>query len=458
MRRRNALRPHPQSPSVTLTDDPEFDVRFYNKQWRIWTDGGRSTWVHLHNVIGMVRNAMGYDARHSFNGSLLVDGLNFAGAGRLSFEEEDILRRARGAEMKRLVTRALQLLDATEYYTVSNAKDAWRHALRERLLGRRVPASRTLDEPWWRDQMHQRYLASKASRTSNPRYGAPARNLRITWSDGSQTVHQACGTEAEEKRRWLGREIVLVSGSNRRKRVRAMKVEVFSGRIRFKRRKANPCRRLRASNSKPGTFQSDYRRQLARIRHDPGLRTSSMQRHLRSVGRRPGGTRSRGTARNEWVEFAGYEPNHAVKLSGVALSGDLPGVRVDLIEGYGAKTRRKVKITASQTELWLVWFAGGERFALTGGPSAMRELAADFARLSEPVILTKVDYVAPRYPVPEGVKRTRANADMAVAFTHAVENPTVLTWNGQRDPKRARFDIRVKGRRKRWVNRSGLIF
>lgn len=379
-RRRNALRPHPQSPSVMLTDDPEFDVRFYNRQWRIWTDGGRSKWVQLHNVIGMVRNAMGYDARHSFNGSLLVDGLNFAGAGRLSFEEEDILRRAKGAEMKRLATRALHLLDATGYHTVSNAKDAWRHALRERLLGRKVSASRTLDEPWWRDQMHQLYLAGKAPRTQNP----------------------------EHKTR--------------------------------------------------NHYQSDYRRQLAHIRHDPGLRTASMKRHLRAIGRRPGSARSRGSARNEWVEFAGYEPNHAVKLSGVALSGELPGVRVDLIEGYGAKTRRKVKITASQTELWLVWFAGGERFALTGGPSAMRELAADFARLSEPVILTKVDYVAPRYPVPEGVKRSRANADMAVAFTHAVENPTVLTWNGQRDPKRARFDIRVKGRRKRWVNRSGLIF
>lgn len=88
----------------------------------------------------------------------------------------------------------------------------------------------------------------------------------------------------------------------------------------------------------------------------------------------------------------------------------------------------------------------------------MRELARDFSRLNEPVYLTKVDYVAPRYPVPEGVRRTEANRELSIAFTHAVENPTLMTWNGRLDPRHARFDIRVKGRRRRWVNRSGLIF
>lgn len=193
---------------------------------------------------------------------------------------------------------------------------------------------------------------------------------------------------------------------------------------------------------------------------DPSLSGPAMQKHLRAIKARAGSAARRSSrgATAEWEEFAGYSPNHVEEIDGVALSGNLPGVRVDVLKGVGQKTGRAVEIDASKKALWLVWFNSGERFALTGGPSAMRELARDFARLREPVILTQVDYVALRNPVPEGVRRTKANADWAAAFTHAVENPTVLSWNGKSDPRKARFDIRVQGRRRRWVNRSGLIF
>lgn len=208
-------------------------------------------------------------------------------------------------------------------------------------------------------------------------------------------------------------------------------------------------------------FERDYRRQVRELAGDPSLSSSSMQRHLKAAGRRPGSVTDKivgPTTRKEWIEFAGYAPNMVEKVDGVALSGDYPGVRIDIIEGVGTKTGRGVKISSRHKPVWLVWFNSGERFALTGGPSAMRELARDMQRLGEPVLLTKVDYVAPRYPVPVGVKRTRANRDMSIAYTHEVENPTVLTWNGKLDPRHARFDIRVKGKRRRWVNRSGLTF
>lgn len=204
---------------------------------------------------------------------------------------------------------------------------------------------------------------------------------------------------------------------------------------------------------------SPFAAEVARLRSDPTLQSASMRQHLRNVAKAPGSGRPRrSAAAREWKEFAGYEPNHVEKIDGVALKGNLPGVRVDVLEGVGAKTGRRVKIDAGQKPLYLVWFKSGERFAVTGGPSAMRELARDFSRLNEPIYLTKVDYVAPRYPVPEGVRRTKANAELSIAFTHAVENPTLMTWNGKLDPRHARFDIRVKGRRRRWVNRSGLIF
>lgn len=217
---------------------------------------------------------------------------------------------------------------------------------------------------------------------------------------------------------------------------------------------ANPKSRIQNPKS-----SSPFAAEVARLRSDPTLQSASMRQHLRNVAKAPGSGRPRrSAAAREWKEFAGYEPNHVEKIDGVALKGNLPGVRVDVLEGVGAKTGRRVKIDAGQKPLYLVWFKSGERFAVTGGPSAMRELARDFSRLNEPIYLTKVDYVAPRYPVPEGVRRTKANAELSIAFTHAVENPTLMTWNGKLDPKHARFDIRVKGRRRRWVNRSGLIF
>lgn len=214
-------------------------------------------------------------------------------------------------------------------------------------------------------------------------------------------------------------------------------------------------RRKRKGNPAGSPFAAE----VARLRSDPTLQSASMRQHLRNVAKAPGSGRPRrSAAAREWKEFAGYEPNHVEKIDGVALKGNLPGVRVDVMEGVGAETGRRVKIDAGQKPLYLVWFKSGERFAVTGGPSAMRELARDFSRLNEPIYLTKVDYVAPRYPVPEGVRRTKANAELSIAFTHAVENPTLMTWNGKLDPRHARFDIRVKGRRRRWVNRSGLIF
>lgn len=220
-------------------------------------------------------------------------------------------------------------------------------------------------------------------------------------------------------------------------------------------RKANPA----AGTRRKARGGSPFSAEVSRLRADPSLRTASMRAHLRSISRAPGSARApRNDATAAWLEFAGYAPNHIERISGVAMKGNLAGVRVDLLEGLGAKTGRRVEIVARQKPLWLVWSKSGERFALAGGPSAMRELARDLHGLGEPVYLTKVDYVAPRYPVPEGVRRTKANAELSIAFTHAVENPTLLTWNGQLDPRRARFDIRVKGRRRCWVNRSGLIF
>lgn len=219
-------------------------------------------------------------------------------------------------------------------------------------------------------------------------------------------------------------------------------------------RTPNPKSKIRNPKS-----SSPFAAEVARLRTDPTLQSASMRQHLRNVAKAPGSGRPRrSAAAREWKEFAGYEPNHVEKIDGVALKGNLPGVRVDVLEGVGAETGRRVKIDAGQKPLYLVWFKSGERFAVTGGPSAMRELARDFSRLNEPIYLTKVDYVAPRYPVPEGVRRTKANAELSIAFTHAVENPTLMTWNGKLDPRHARFDIRVKGRRRRWVNRSGLIF
>lgn len=216
-------------------------------------------------------------------------------------------------------------------------------------------------------------------------------------------------------------------------------------------------KRTRTAN--PASFRRDYDSAAGAhgLEYDSSLDTPSMRRHLRKIARNPGRGR-RHWSDAEWAEFAGFNPNAVESFDGTSSRGTYPGVRVDRITGVTVHSRNKVEIDGTRKPLYLIWLKGGRRFRLVGPPSSMRELARDFAQLAEPVRLTRVDYVAPRYPVPEGVRRNKTNREMSIAFTHKVENPTFVSWNGRRDAAKARFDVNVKAPSRRWVNRSGLIF
>lgn len=218
-----------------------------------------------------------------------------------------------------------------------------------------------------------------------------------------------------------------------------------------------PSKARRARNS--ATFSRDFRRSYDThgLDYDPDLGTPSMRRHLREIGSKPRKNRQHWSDR-EWAEFAGFNPNQVKNLAGVSGHGTYPGVRVDRITGRTVHSQQEVEIDGTRKPLYLIWLKGGRKFRLVGTRSSMKELAADFAQLGEPVMLDRVDYIAPRYPVPVGVRRNKDNREMSIAFTHKVENPTELTWNGRRDPAKARFDVSVKAPSRRWVNRSGLIF
>lgn len=166
----------------------------------------------------------------------------------------------------------------------------------------------------------------------------------------------------------------------------------------------------------------------------------------------------------EWKEFSGLRPSVVSEFSGTALHGSFPGVRLETLEGTTADSRRRVVIDATSKPLYLVWSNGGRRFALAGSRAAIKELAQDFSRVNEPIRLRVVNYFAPRYPVPRGMRRTYANTrkgeigEMGIAFTHKVENETYLLWNGETDPSKALFWLQIKGKTRRHVSRSGLTF
>jgi hypothetical protein len=215
--------------------------------------------------------------------------------------------------------------------------------------------------------------------------------------------------------------------------------------------------------SRRGT--SSFRRDFERAAHQHGLdhdplfaRGSSLRSHLRDVSAPPGSAGRRGWAAREWNEFAGFQPNMLKSLNTAGMSGTYPGVRVDQLFGVTVESGQSVVIDGTKKSLYLCWPRGGRRFMLVGSPESMQDLARGFSRLAEQVMLTRVDYVAPRYPVAAGERRTQSNKQMSIAFTHQVENPTVIVWNGKLDATAARFDVRVKAPSRRWVNRSGLIF
>lgn len=362
--------PDPSRPSIQFTREIILNPRLWTKYRKIYEvrPGER---MHMSQVIGALRFSIPGEIQNAYNAYTLLQGLGFAACGRMSMEEVDVLGRVDGKTMRVIVNRALKLLDDTNNWTTSNAKDAWRHATREAYVGHKMPWGTTNDQ-WW---------------------------------------------EVMQKR-----------------------------------------------TKNPATYSRDFNRAAREhsFEHDANLRRGTpLGREIAVMRRRPGAaklTRADNKSASEWREFAGYKPNVVQTVGATALRGSYPGVRVDRLLGQTLHSKKKIVIDARRNRLYLVWASGGRRFALAGPRSTMAELARDFARIGEPVLLQVVDYLAPRYPVPAGERRTKENRELSIAFTHKVENPTIIEWNGQRDGSRALFLVKVKGRSRRWVNRSGLIF
>lgn len=202
-------------------------------------------------------------------------------------------------------------------------------------------------------------------------------------------------------------------------------------------------------------FEMDFRRAYK----TQGISRSRQRKRVRGLRRHPSHLDKRQTSygtRRGWKEFAGYPPNTVNKFKSSPVKGTFNGVLIDEIHGYGSNSGRRIVIKPPRNApLHLIWGSGGRSFEVVGPSNSITSLAKGMARAGEPIRITKINYFAPTYPSPAGVRRT-GRERMSIAYTHPVKHRAFLTWN-QKSGSRARFPIITRGTRgKSLVNRSGI--
>lgn len=218
-------------------------------------------------------------------------------------------------------------------------------------------------------------------------------------------------------------------------------------------------RRARRALVKDALFELDFRRTARAQRIGPAFQKRAMRR----VRRHPAHTRLRGLPRHVvkgWKEFAGYRPNFVATIKRSPVHGSFNGVTIRQLIGTTMHSRRRVIIRPSSGRpIYLIWSNGARTFSVVGAPPAMSELANDFARVGEPIILRHIDYIAFRYIAGRGERRSfrkTPTKKMGITFTHKVTHRAILQWNGKLGDA-AIFPIRVSGaRHRKLVDRAGI--
>jgi len=210
---------------------------------------------------------------------------------------------------------------------------------------------------------------------------------------------------------------------------------------------------------KDALFEIDFRRTVRAQRIGPAFQKRAMRR----IRRHPAHTRLRGLPRHVvrgWKEFTGYRPNFIATIKRSPIHGSFNGVIIRQLIGTTMHSRRRVIVRPSSGRLiYLIWSNGARTFSVVGAPSVMSELANDFARVGEPIILRHIDYIAFRYIAGRGERRnfrSTPTRKMGITFTHKVVHRAILQWNGKFGDA-AIFPIRVSGaRHRKLVDRAGI--
>lgn len=218
-------------------------------------------------------------------------------------------------------------------------------------------------------------------------------------------------------------------------------------------------RRARRALVRDALFELDFKRTARAQRIGPAFQ----KRVMRRIRRHPSHTRLRGLPRHVvrgWKEFAGYRPNLVTTIKRSPISGSFNGVLIRQLVGTTMHSRRRVVIRPSSAKpIYLIWSNGARTFSIVGASPAMSELANDFARLGEPIILRHIDYIAFRYIAGRGERRSfrrTPTKKMGITFTHKVSYRAILQWNGKLGDA-AIFPIRVSGAgHRRLVDRAGI--
>ena len=261
-------------------------------------------------------------------------------------------------------------------------------------------------------------------------------------------------------RKKLGKRTVTrrAISSVRRKRPKAKRSRVRRTVLRDARRKVHKRGRKRSVKhlARDARFEMDFadafkRQNLGRSRHQKKLR--SMKRHPSHLDKR----RTTPSTRRGWKEFAGYPPNTVATIGKSPVKGSFNGVLIDEIHGKLAHSGRSVTIKPPKgAPLYFIWTAGGRSFEIVGPVKSVTSLAKGMARGGEPILITRLNYLAPTYAVPAGTRRT-GKETMYVAYTHKMKHKAYISWN-ELSGSKARFPIITKGTRgKSMVNRSGII-
>lgn len=261
-------------------------------------------------------------------------------------------------------------------------------------------------------------------------------------------------------RKKLGKRSVMrrAISAVKRKRPRIRRSAIRKVVMRDARRKVHKRGRKRSARvlSRDARFELDFKKafksqRLSRSRHKSRLKR--MSRHPSHLDKR----HTTGSTRRGWKEFAGTAPNTVAKMSKSPVKGTFNGVLVDEIHGKLAHSGRTVTIKPPKNApLYFIWSAGGRTFEIVGPTRSITSLAKGMAQGDEPILITRLNYLAPTYPAPAGTRRT-GKEQMYVAYTHAMKHKAFITWN-EKSGSSARFPIITKGTRgKSMVNRSGII-
>ena len=344
---------------------------------------------------------------------------------------------------------------------------------RERLLNL-AKARRALGvkaKPRKRRSTRKGGVRKTASRAYTP---ARRKKRRITTKSGRKRSEAAIQRErlrnlAKARRarsKKLGVRYTLPSRSRTvRKAVRRVKRRRPStriGKIRrmvrsdFRQKKHRRGKRRVQRLASDAVFSLDFQRAVKRQR----LGSHRLKGALGRLGRHPSHLdkrRTTGTTRRGWKEFAGTTPNMVARFKGSPVSGSFNGVLIDEIHGTLVHSGQKVVIKPPKNApLYLIWTAGGRSFEVVGPTNAITSLAKGMGRAGQPIRLTKLNYLAPTYPSPAGVRRT-GKEKMYVAYTHSIKYKAYMTWN-QKSGSSARFPVIVRGAKgKSLVNRSGIL-